>query len=82
MLHFCLKFFILIFSIILFNLPIQAHSSENSWMQDQTDQTDIFAIPLDSSEEEETMEQHELDQLQKKSERKAVPRQPASGLKN
>jgi len=32
-----------------------------SWMKDQNDQTDTYAIPLDSSEEEERQEMQELD---------------------
>lgn len=41
-------------------------SAQKSWMQDQNDQTDIYAIPLDSSEEEEEEEEKALQNKQKK----------------
>lgn len=33
---------------------------ENAWMDDQTDQTDTYAIPLDNSEAEEEVEEETL----------------------
>lgn len=44
---------------------------ENAWMDDQTDQTDTYAIPLDNSEAEE---QEEEEQLQREARRYAEQR--------
>jgi len=59
--------------ITLQTLCIYAESSKssqiqsNEWMKDQDDQTDTFAIPLDSSEEEEKQEEDLLKKQSKKS---------------
>lgn len=38
---------------------------KTDWMQDQQDQTDIYAIPLDDSEAEEEEEEKEFEKLEK-----------------
>jgi hypothetical protein len=51
--------------------PPKTSSKSERWMKDQGDQTDTFAIPLDSSEEEE---QQELQELEKKNAAKSEKR--------
>lgn len=51
-------------------------SSSTNEFNDQVDQTDIYAIPLDNSEEEERLE---MEQLQKEQQRQN-PRQPSQNI--
>lgn len=64
----------LLFIFIAINyLPISAETTKpatppqkQNWIQDQDDQTDTYAIPLDTSEEEEKEEEKQLQKKTKK----------------
>lgn len=48
------------------NIYADDSQKKEKWMKDQNDQTDTYAIPLDSSEEEEKDEEKALKKEQKK----------------
>ncbi len=58
--------------------PQTPPKNSESWLKDQVDQTDTYAIPLDSSEEEE---RQELEELEKKSHRQKPVQGPSQKTK-
>ncbi len=52
--------FCLLFSSTINGEEEKRESVQKNWLQDRNDQTDIFAIPLDNSEEEEILEEQQL----------------------